>query len=140
MEARDQLEEELSQARQALEAVQQQHDQLAADLQEATTSQPAARPKDTARIAHLADQVSPLVNHSSTPLWGPGEGRGFEVSQVVQVSMRCRVMGLLVFPCRLTAWPGNGHQVLGIHLNSLLLALFCLGTGSNSLLGLETQT
>ena len=59
MEARDGLEEELTQARQALEAAQQQHDQLAADLQEATTSQSAGRPEDAARITQLADQVSP---------------------------------------------------------------------------------
>lgn len=65
MEARDGLEEELTQARQALEAVQQQHDQLAADLQEATTSHSAGRPEDAARIAQLADQVSPFINFSS---------------------------------------------------------------------------
>lgn len=68
MEVRDGLEEELTQARQALEAVQQQHDQLAADLQEATTAQSAGRPEDAARIAQLADQVSPWVGHSSPPL------------------------------------------------------------------------
>ena len=61
MEAQDRLEEELSEARQAMEAVQQQHDQLAADLQEATSSQPASRPEDAARIAQLSDQVSLLV-------------------------------------------------------------------------------
>lgn len=58
MEARDRLEEELSEARQAVEAVQQQHDKLAVDLQEATSAQPASRPEDAARIAQLSDQVS----------------------------------------------------------------------------------
>ena len=59
MEARDRLEEELSEGRQAVQAVQQQHDKLAADLQEVTSGQPASRPEDSARIAQLSDQVSP---------------------------------------------------------------------------------
>ena len=58
MEARDRLEEELSEARQGMEAVQQQHDKLAADLQEASSAEPASRPEDAARISQLSDQVS----------------------------------------------------------------------------------
>ena len=57
MEARDRLEEELSESRQALEAAQQKHDQLAADLEQAASASASGRPEDTARIAQLSDQV-----------------------------------------------------------------------------------
>ena len=60
MEARDRLEDELSDAHQAAEALQQRQDELAAQLQEATQAQAASRPEDAARIAQLSDQVSLL--------------------------------------------------------------------------------
>lgn len=90
MEARDGLEEELSQARQALEAVQQQHDQLA------TTAQPIGRPEDAARIAQLADQVSPLLSHS-IPLGGQRSVGGLVLGLKFDAITDCRVKELLVF-------------------------------------------
>lgn len=65
MEARDRLEDELSEARQAAEDLQRRQDELAAQLQEATQAQAASRPEDAARIAQLSDQVSLLVLHKS---------------------------------------------------------------------------
>ena len=84
MEARDRLEEELSEARQAMEAVQQQHDKLAADLQEVSSAGPASQPEDAARIAQLSDQVSPL-QVILAPLGSLGEEEG--VVGVPEVSL-----------------------------------------------------
>lgn len=64
MEARDRLEDELAEARQVVEGLQQRQEQLAAQLQEATAAKAASRPQDAARIAQLSDQVSLLVVHT----------------------------------------------------------------------------
>ena len=60
MEARDRLEEQLSESCQALEAAQAKHDHLSADLEQATNASATGRPEDAARIAQLSDQVSLL--------------------------------------------------------------------------------
>ncbi len=62
MEARDQLEEDLAEAHQSTEALQEQHHQVAAQLAKANTTPATSLPHDLARIQDLSDQVGPWLS------------------------------------------------------------------------------
>jgi hypothetical protein len=57
MEARDKLEEDLAQAHNSAAALHEQHEQVVADLERATSTAATSLPADLARIQELSDQV-----------------------------------------------------------------------------------
>ena len=65
MEARDRLEEQLAESQLAMQALQQAHDQLGRQLQQAITASAQGRPQDAARIAELSDQVQQAIASSA---------------------------------------------------------------------------
>lgn len=58
MEAHDKLEEDLAQAHQSVAALREQHEQVVADLERATSTAATSLPDDLARIQQLSDQVN----------------------------------------------------------------------------------
>lgn len=61
MEARDKLEEDLTQARKSAAALLEQHEQVVADLERTTSTLATSLPEDLARIQELSDQVTALM-------------------------------------------------------------------------------
>ncbi len=57
MEARDKLEENLAQAHKSVAALREQHEQVVAELERATSTAATSLPADLARIQELSDQV-----------------------------------------------------------------------------------
>ena len=58
LESAHSLEEQLAQSQELLTRLQQQHDSLAADLEEANSKPVASLPADTQRIQQLSHEVS----------------------------------------------------------------------------------
>ena len=67
LEAAHSLEEQLAQSKELLTQLQQQHDSLAADLDQANSKPAASLPADLQRIQQLSDQVSLRVLPLSSP-------------------------------------------------------------------------
>lgn len=61
MEARDKLEEDLAQAHKSVAALREQHEQVVANLERATSTAATSLPDDLARIQQLSDQVTVLT-------------------------------------------------------------------------------